>query len=64
MYLDVPKIMFLVANLILYSEIMYMRSVKGNNQHAKIIGFLASNVIKLSPSYTGHYLVAEFRQFG
>ena len=61
MDLAAPKIMFISTYLILYSEIMYIFSIKGNNPHAKIIVLIASNFIKLSSSYTGRYLVAKIR---
>ena len=52
------KIMFLDRYLILYCELTYTCSVKGNNYYAKRTGLLASNEIKLSSSYIGHSLVA------
>ena len=55
-----PKIMFLDTYLILYYKLVYNFSVKGNKYYAKIMGFPASNVIRLSSSCTVHYLVAEF----
>ena len=34
----------------------------GNNQHAQIAGLIITEFLKLSLSYTGHYLIAEFSQ--
>ena len=61
MELAAPKMIFLDAYLILYNELINICSVKVNNQNGKITGLLASIVINLCSSYTGRYLVAEFR---
>ena len=53
--LSSPKIMFLDAYSILYSHLLLTRSAKSDNQHAKIMDSLASNLIKLSSSFTGRY---------
>ena len=63
MDLATPKTFLIDAYLILYSELTYTRLVKVNNQNAKITGFLASNVIKLSSIYTGCYLVSGLSLF-
>ena len=36
---------------------MYAHSVKGNNQHAKIMGTIVSAVLKLSSSYKDPFLI-------
>ena len=62
--LATPKIIFLDTYLILYSELAYAHSVQGNNQHSKMTGSLASNVIKLYSSYAGCYLVSGSIRLG
>ena len=47
-----------------YFENTHMCLVKANNQHAKRMGWIASNVIKLGSSRTGLYLVSELSWFG
>ena len=52
------KVKFLGTYLTVYRELMRTHLVKFNNHHSKRTAFLASNIIKLYSSYTGHHLVA------
>ena len=58
--LAAPKIMFLDIFRISFNELMSTHLVRGNNQHAKGTGTIASAVLKLSLSYTDPFLLAEF----
>ena len=64
MNLFAPKTIFLDMFLLLYSELTYKNSGKGNNYYAKTMFLLVLNAIKLASSWTGHYLVAKCSQFG
>ena len=54
------KLMYLDTYKIFSNALPYERSVKGNNQDSERRGTITLAVLKLSSSYTGPYLIAEF----
>ena len=58
--LAAPRIMYLDTYNTFFYAVSYRRLVKSKNQDSEITGTIASAIIKLSLSYTGTYLQAEF----